>query len=214
MKQGRLPNRGWVCRAMAVIVASLFPVTAMARVFQPGEANDALVDPLTGVTLADRPDLVGQIIADLTVPFDNGQVLQGTIHTYVVREDATGTLDFYYQLSRTIDVYSISGFKNFSTDVDFRADIGQGAQGAHRSNDGNTLDFVFVNNAGPMFVKTNATTFDLVGKFEAFDDNGDPNPATAAVYAPTSTVIPLPPALFSAPIGFVLAALGKRFLRR
>jgi hypothetical protein len=187
---------------------------AHARVFHPGEANDALTDPLTGVTLAERPDLIGSVIADLTVPFDNGLALQGTIRTQVVREDVSGTLDFYYTIFRGTDVYSISGFKGFSVDADFRLDLGRAATGIHRSDDGDTLDFVFVSSEGPTFVKTNATEFALSGAFELFDENGDPVPATATVYAPAGTAIPLPPAVLAAPVAFGLAAFARRRLQR
>src|SRR5438876_287364 len=95
----------FIAVAGCLLAGLLTPPGAQARVYGPGDFNDALVDPLKGVTLADRPDLAGQIIADLTLPFDNGLVLQGTMHTQVVREDAGGTLDFYYQLSKTIDSY-------------------------------------------------------------------------------------------------------------
>ena len=195
---------------LMIAVAFLAAPAAQARIVPPGGNIDSLTDPLTGVTLADRPDLIGDIIADLTVPFDNGLALQGTIRTQVVREEVAGTLDFYYTIFRGTDVYSISGFQSFSTDVDFRLDLGFAATGVHRSDDGDTLDFVNVSSEGPTFVKTNATEFALTGKFELFDENGDPVPATATVYVPTATAIPLPPALLAAPPAFALAVLASR----
>jgi hypothetical protein len=196
--------------ALGLMFAALAPTGAQARVVGPGEGTDSEVDPFTGVSLADRPDLIGQVIADLTVPFDNGLVLQGTIRTQVVREDVSGTLDFYYQLSRGIDGYSISGFDNFFTDVDFRTDLGRGAAGVGRSADGDKLTFSFVANDGPTFVKTNATEFALTGSFLIFDDNSDPIPATATVFAP----VPLPPAVLAAPAALALAGLAGRMLKR
>jgi hypothetical protein len=208
MKPAPSHTRWALILAIACFASALLgSAVSHARVIGPGENNDALVDPFKGVSLADRPDLIGDVIADLTVPFDNGQTLIGTIRTQVVREDVAGTLDFYYQLSLGLDQFSVSGFKGFLVDADFRTDLGHGAAGLARSADGDTLNFVFVSSQGPTFIKTDATDFALRGEFVATPDNGDPERAVATVYAPAAApaTIPLPPAVLAAPLGLLIA---------
>jgi hypothetical protein len=53
---------------------------------------------LPGTTSAARPELAGTVLADVLTPFSfNG--LSGTVQSRVVREDASGTLDFYWKVS-------------------------------------------------------------------------------------------------------------------
>jgi hypothetical protein len=200
--------------AMGLVLAvALAPSVAQARIVQPGGNIDGLTDPLTGVSLAERPELTGQVIADLLVPFSNGTSFDGTVRTQVVREDVAGTLDFYYTVSPANDSVHISGFDHFLTDVDWRDDLGKGASGVFRSPDGDTL-FLSFNSGGATFVKTNATAFARTGRFVAIPDSGEPAPPEVAVFAPApASPIPLPPAVFAAPIGFAFAALASRRLR-
>lgn len=214
MKLGRLPFRRQFGFKLAVLIASHLPAVCCAHVLLAGEADGARVDPATGITPADRPDFASPIAGGLNVSCDHGQVVPGAIHADIVRDITSEMPDIYDQRSRTLDISNASGFEDFATDVDFRTDIGSGAPSVRRSDDGKTLDLALVNNAGPMFVRPNASTFDLAGKVESAEDNNDSSLTATTAYAPASTVIPLPPALFSAPIGFVLAVLGKRLLRR
>jgi hypothetical protein len=201
--------RGGAAALRCFIFAALFAPAphAQARIIQPGEGNDSLVDPLTGVSLAERPELAGEIIADLLVPFTNVISVEGTVRTQVVREAVTGTLDFYYTVTPANDVLTISGFDNFLTDVDWRKDLGKGASGAFRTPEGDTLILSF-NSGGTTFVKTDATEFALTGSLVFSPDNGDPAFTAATVYAPAA--IPLPPALLAAPPAFALAVLAQR----
>jgi len=194
---------------LGLMLAAQGPATAIARVVNPGEKIDPISDPLTGVSLAERPELIGQVIVDLLVPFsstdpDSGAVFQGTVRTQVVREDVSGTLDFYYTVDPHLDEVRISGFGHFLTDIDWREDLGKGASGGFRSADGDLLDLAF-NGGGPTFVKTDATAFARTGVFVAIPDSGEP-PAAAAVFAP----IPLPPAALAAPAAFAVAAYAGR----
>jgi hypothetical protein len=53
---------------------------------------------LPGTTSAARPELAGTVLADVLTPFSfNG--LSGTVQSRVVKEDASGTLDFYWKVS-------------------------------------------------------------------------------------------------------------------
>src|SRR5688572_2405181 len=170
-----MPCREWHdvvgCAALTATigVCTWLATPVQARPVAPGEFIDPQLNPLTGVSLAEDPDLVGSIIADLTVPFSDGLVLMGTIRTFVVRETTTGTLDFYYEMNPVTDEFIINGFGQFTTDVDWRTDLGTGARGAGRSIDGDELTFSMPA-GGPTFVKTDATSFALRGEFVAFAD--------------------------------------------
>jgi hypothetical protein len=208
-------SRTWFGKARCAVAAAAFALApapgrvAHARIVQPGQTLDPVSDPLTGVSLAERPELAGQIILDVTAPFDNGDLFQGTIRTQVVREDVGGTLDFYYDISPSIEEFLVTGFDRFLTDVDGREDLGSGAEGVGRSADGDTLQFIF-SAGGPTFVKTDATAFALRGTLIAIPD-GSGGPATATVPVP----VPLPPALLAAPAALLLAGYaGKRLRRR
>ena len=198
----------------AMVLPLLWPTDAAGRVFEPGEFNDLLSDPLTGVTLEERPDLIGDVIADLTVPLTDqlpdGTVFnRGSFRTQVVREDVAGTLDFYYTLidADPNEGYLLRGFEGFSTDIDFRVDLGPGARAVGRSEDGDVLDFVNVGR-GPTFVKTDATDFAVAGSVSAvFSDGG-------SVTVDVPTPVPLPAAILAAPLAFAVACVAGRRLRR
>src|SRR5262245_47852542 len=83
---------------------------------------------LAGTTSALRPELAGTVIEDVTRPLSidigAGLIFTGTIQDRVVREDVSGTLDFYYKL--TVDAnsggfarnVSRTDFTGWTTDVD------------------------------------------------------------------------------------------------
>ncbi|MFY9477080.1 MAG: PEP-CTERM sorting domain-containing protein [Aquabacterium sp.] len=58
---------------------------------------------LPGTTVALRPELAGTVLEDVITPF-SFQGITGTVQNRVVREDATGTLDFIWK----VDVDSVS----------------------------------------------------------------------------------------------------------
>jgi hypothetical protein len=184
---------------------------AHARPLPPGSAID-VTDPLTGVSLADRPELAGDVIFELDQPFA-GAAFSGVLTTRVVRETTRGTLDFYYRVEQPLDSYEITGFNSFTADVDFRTDLPddpgpKGAQGAHRSADGNTIGFDFVN--GFLFVQTDATDFDRHGTGRFPDDSGDSVATLSDIAVPVAAnpppSIPLPPAVVPGLAGLVMAA--------
>ena len=204
----------WIIFTAAALgwAASVAPRSAEARPVPPGGSID-VTDPLTGVSLADRPELEGMIILELTQPFA-GDAFSGVLTTRVVREDAAGTLDFYYKVEPTLDSYSITGFDSFTTDVDFRTDVPddlgpRGAMGVARSADGDTLNFLFAN--GFLFVQTNATEFELTGEGVFPDNSGDSIARISGIAVPSA--IPLPPAVYAGLIGLALAA-GACYQRR
>jgi hypothetical protein len=211
-------------KGVSPIVAALAVCLALgtgvhARPLPPGGNIDALTDPLTGVSLADRPELAGDVIFEIDQPFA-GAAFNGVLTTRVVRETVSGTLDFYYRVEQPLDSYDISGFNSFTIDADFRTDLPddplpKGNQGVHRSDDGNTVDFVFAN--GFIFLQTNATAFDRSGTGRFPDNSGDSIATLSNIAVPTAAppAIPLPPAVFAGLSGLALAAgFARRFARR
>jgi hypothetical protein len=205
--------------ATVALLAVVVPAgVAHARPLPPGAAID-VTDPFTGVSLADRPELAGDVIFEVDQPFA-GAAFSGTLTTRIVRETGTGTLDFYYRVSPVLDSYDITGFNGFNIDADFRTDLPddpgpKGAQGAHRSADGDTVGFDFVN--GFLFLQTDATAFDRSGTARLPDNSGDSVATLSNVAVPTQAppVVPLPPAIFAGLGGLAMAAgFARRFARR
>jgi hypothetical protein len=86
--------------------------------------------PLHGTTVAARPELAGLIVADLDKPFTLGS-LTGDVQSRVVREDGTGTLDFYWRVELDPSTASTGGIESLRlddfgyahlTDADWRID--------------------------------------------------------------------------------------------
>lgn len=142
----------------------LVPVMPLhALVLNPGGYS---FDQLPAVTPATMTDLNGSIIAQQSVAFSirlqgGFTGYAGTLDNWVVRETATGTLDFYYQVSigpidpsipaillpplppsgKPLGLHpSTSGYDHFSTDLYRRSDLGGIAPGfPSRTADGDTL---------------------------------------------------------------------------
>jgi hypothetical protein len=197
----------------------MVPVGVHARPLPPGTAID-VTDPLTGVSLADRPELAGDVIFELDQPF-SGAAFNGVLTTRIVRETNAGTLDFYYRVEQPLDSYEITGFNSFTIDADFRTDLPddpgpKGAQGVHRSADGNTVGFDFAN--GFIFLQTNATDFDRHGTGAFPDDSGDSIATLSDIAVPVAgnppPSIPLPPGLLPGLAGLAMAAAACRRYRR
>lgn len=122
-----------------------------------------------------------------TVDFSFGSgssAVKGSIYEFVAKENVSGTLDFYYEITTnagslgSITSLLVSGFAGFTTYVDYRPD-GVGTVdpfSASRSSDGKSITFDFANapngngvvSAGEtsqgLFVKTNATSYTTLGK--------------------------------------------------
>ncbi|HEX8912852.1 MAG TPA: SdrD B-like domain-containing protein [Humisphaera sp.] len=144
--------------------------------------------PVGGTTAAARPELAGVVVRDALIPFTvtnsatGGLVFKGQLQDRVVKENATGTLDFYQRIIAdpgftplsSVDYVARSVFSGWGTDVDFRTDgVGSATikpESASRSGDGSSVRFAF--NSDPItggqssrfyFVKTNAKFFDVKG---------------------------------------------------
>lgn len=143
--------------------------------------------PLFGTTSAARPELAGVVVRDALIPFTvlnggGGTVFKGQLQDRVVKENATGTLDFYQRIIAdpgftplsSVDFVSRALFAGWGTDVDYRVD-GVGAptikpERASRSGDGVSVRFDFnsdVITGGQSsrfyFVRTNAKFFNVRG---------------------------------------------------
>jgi hypothetical protein len=206
----------WFVRAAAALGGAVFalPGSAAAGPLPPGGGNDALTDPFVGVTLADRPELAGDILLDLSQPFsDPSQALEGVLRTIVVREAVSGTLDFYYATEPAFDTFSVSGFDKRPLDVEARTDFpeatGLPGGGAVRSDDGDTVLFVF--RGSFTFLQTDATEFDRSGTAEFRPDSFGFPITIGSVAVPSA--IPLPPAVYAGISGLVMAAGCRRRLR-
>jgi len=86
--------------------------------------------PLAGTTSAARPELAGVVLADVDTPFTLGSA-SGVVQNRVVRENGTGTLDFYWrvmvdpstQASDAIHALRLGNFGYaYMTDADWRID--------------------------------------------------------------------------------------------
>jgi hypothetical protein len=180
---------------------------------------------LPGTSLALRPELAGTIVADQTLETFGTAQERVLVRNWVVRETATGTLDFYFQFSNpnqsnvTIATSAITGFDlGPSLDVDFRRDIGK--QDLFFASRAEATVFspptLYVGDAtrgrgawtllpgealAPFFVHTDATAFGTAGTLGtvAFD-----NPTTG-VFAPG---VPEPATLALLPASVL--ALGLR----
>jgi hypothetical protein len=160
---------------------ALHPLQAQAVPILPG----APPVPLSGTTVAARPELAGIVLEDVMRPFSisllGGGHITGTLQDRVVRQDATGTLDFYYRIFN--DASSTGFFPNidtvirrffaleFTTDADWRID-GLGLippQTAARGGGGTAVGFTFAPTIAPgqdsrfFFVSTNATDYNQGG---------------------------------------------------
>jgi hypothetical protein len=191
-------------------------------------------------TVAAEPDLAGMVVADrsqaFTINGSDGGVATGSIQETVVRSDATGFLDFYYQL--ILD--SISGFEPGSyvewLNLDPTATGDPLAVGRRTDGSGTAtttiydlagsgesrFDFNLIDlddaNAGfatqPHVVRTDATNYALTGQlrvsgfeFVDFDAEG-----IASAWLPTwaPAAIPEPEAWATTIVGFGLAGVLVR----
>jgi hypothetical protein len=165
----------------AVNLVGIFVLPASAVLINPGDSDI----PISGTTLAARPELADTDLGTITTPFtlqtSDGATVDGTLIAFVGREDVSGTLDFYYRVEDNDPVGTIAApppfiitlgmndFAGFTTDMDYRTDsVGiLGPVAASSSSDGSEVAFYFAGNLGPgeetytMFIKTNAINYGL-----------------------------------------------------
>jgi hypothetical protein len=147
--------------------------------------------PLAGTTVAARPELAGVVLADVDTPFTLDGVT-GFVQNRVVRENGTGTLDFYWRVqldpategSDGIDALRIGNFGYaYMTDADWRID-GTGTVPAstarlfnpavHPAGDINFLfgpDIQAGQSSGFFFLHTGATAFAETALYDLVSSN-------------------------------------------
>jgi hypothetical protein len=195
-------------------------------------AQPFLDTALPGTTLAARPELAGTVLQDVITPFSFGALnIFGTVQNRVVREDGTGTLDFYWRI--LVDPASTGGgigafrlidfgYSNL-TDADWRID-GLGANGPEigrlfnpATHPEGAINFLFdpavaagADGSNFFFLHTSATNYALTANYDLL---GGPNQTLSGVFqtfAPSA--VPEPSVL--AMLGLGLAAIGVAKRRR
>ncbi|HIV72657.1 MAG TPA: PEP-CTERM sorting domain-containing protein [Candidatus Aquabacterium excrementipullorum] len=92
------PSLRFTALAVAAAAALMAHTAAHAvALTEPVSANFADTT-LPGTTVALRPELAGTVLEDVITPF-SFQGITGTVQNRVVREDATGTLDFSWKIN-------------------------------------------------------------------------------------------------------------------
>lgn len=172
--------------SLSLAVALLASTAAHAVVLTEPVSPTPFADTfLTGTTSALRPELAGTVVADDIQAFSFFGV-NGTIQNRVVREDGTGTLDFYWKINvdRDSTGTGVSAFRlgdfgySFIKDADWRSDgLGTEMPDTARlfnstSQPNGSLNFIFSDGveAGEsskfFFLRTNATSFAKTAQFD------------------------------------------------
>jgi hypothetical protein len=187
-------------------------------------------NPLPGTTLAVRPELKGLVLQDVLTPFSYATGVSGTVQNRVVREDGTGTLDFYWKVNVNSSVTGaapgagISAFRladfgyGYLKDADWRID-GLGSVAADTARLFNVanypsgdINFLFGNGIAPdsssrfFFLHTDATAYSLSARYDLLTTGAQSLSGTFATFAP------VPEASTFAMMG--LGLLGIGMLRR
>jgi hypothetical protein len=172
---------------------------------------------LPGTTAAAQPALAGVVVRDALIPFtvDDGighTIFKGTLQDRVVRENGSGTLDFYqtvradagFTIPAMLQYVSRSSFGGWGVDANFRTDgLGDPAikpEFATRSADGTSVFYRFGNDrVDPgdqslfYMAKTNAKAFDLNGG-TAIGFGQGPTPGSGNGSVKLTTAAPVTPA--------------------
>jgi hypothetical protein len=187
-------------------VLLLLPAIARAVPLPTGDTA------LSGTTLAQRPELAGEVVEDQLIPYSfqgAGSSVSGVIKNRVVRS-VDGTLKFYWRIipdaSSTGDIiaFRVGGFGGFTLDGDFHLDSpgSVGPATARNFGDG-SVNFLFSHgvSAGEssffFFLDTQATAFSNTGSYDLLScsDNGCISPlftTFAPALAPPSDQPPAP----------------------
>lgn len=100
---------------------------AQAAVVAPGDTVS-----LPGTTLAAQPFLQGHVLEDELISFSlpvsqtSADLITGTVQQRVVREDVSGTLDFYWRITQlntgSLGYFRVGNFVTDTFDADYRID--------------------------------------------------------------------------------------------
>ncbi|HME71191.1 MAG TPA: PEP-CTERM sorting domain-containing protein [Myxococcota bacterium] len=184
---------------------------------------------LPGTTVAARPELAGVVLQDLITPFSFDGIT-GTVQNRVVKENAAGTLDFYWKInvdsSATgggITAFRLGdfGFANI-TDADWRIDgLGTDAPDTGRlfsntADPGGAINFLF--DKQPVldgqasrffFLHTDATSYARTASFDMLCGPSNCISGSTSTFAPA---VPEPSTL-SLVVGGLFGLLIKRRMK-
>ena len=222
--------------ALAVAAAALLAIAAPGAGATPLDTsfggNPFADTPISGTTVAARPELAGTVLVDTLQSYSFGSV-SGEVQNRVVREDGTGTLDFYWRIlpdantaGGGITAFRIGDFGYASlTDADWAID-GLGAvapttarlfnPAVHPEGDINFLFDPAIPSSGDgsmfFFLHTDATNF----AYTAFYDFvGSPGGSISGVFGTYAPAVPEPtPAVLMALGLMTLGWLRTRRARR
>jgi hypothetical protein len=215
--------------ALAAAVAMLAHTGAQAVALTVPVAPANFADTtLSGTTSAARPELAGTVLEDVITPFSFAGI-SGTVQNRVVRETASGTLDFSWKINvdsvvtgdqgvvalRLIDF----GLDNL-TDADWRIDgLGSVAPSTARlfsatGHPSGALNFLFNTSVDSgeqsqfFFLHTNATAYSLSASYDLLGGAAQNLSPVFSTFAPAA--VPEPGALSLALAGLTLVALVAR----
>ncbi len=209
---------------MGVVISAaiLMPLSASAVPLSGAGTTDF---PISGTTVATRPELAGTVLEDKITEFTitgAGETLSGTIQNRVVRS-IDGTLDFYWRILPTsgngdLSAFRVTGFEGFSLDADWRIDgLGDVAPDTARYFGDGTGDVNFLFNRNEVgfsrglyetsmffFLDTDATNYDESGSFDLLCADSGCVSQSYSTFAPTSVPVPAAVWLFGSGLaGFI-----------
>jgi hypothetical protein len=212
--------------AAGLLAQSAAHATSLTQPVSPANFADTA---LSGTTSAARPELAGTVLQDVLTPFSfNG--VSGTVQNRVVKENGTGTLDFYWKVD--VDASStgtgVGAFRLIDfdagklTDGDWRIDgLGTVAPTTARvfnsaSYPSGAINFLFDNavTAGTesrfFFLHTDATSYAMTGHYDMLTAGSQQLSSVYATFAPSAVPEPSSWALTLAGMAAVSALLRKR----
>ncbi|RZI85180.1 MAG: PEP-CTERM sorting domain-containing protein [Rubrivivax sp.] len=184
---------------------------------------------LPGTTSAARPELAGVVVEDVLTPFSfNG--VTGTVQNRVVRETASGTLDFYWKVNvdssatgAGITAFRLGDFGYISiVDADWRVDgLGTVAPTTGRlfnaaSHPEGDINFLFDSpvTAGQsskfFFLHTDALNYAKTATFDQLCGPADCISGQTATFAPSAVPEPTSTALMLTGLGLIGWTMGRR----
>ncbi|QXQ05023.1 PEPxxWA-CTERM sorting domain-containing protein [Sphingosinicellaceae bacterium] len=185
----------------ASVLVSGFSSAAMA-VPLPFTSPPFTQTALPGTTLDARPELAGIVLEDRLTPYlvtSGGQQASGSILARVVRETASGTLDFYWQVrgdemgASPVTIFRVDGFTTYVSDGDWRIDSSgnEGPETAYNFGTG-AVNFGFDRGIASddysylFFLRTSATSYAETGRYDIITGAGFSG--LFSTFAPSTTV--------------------------
>ena len=217
-----------VAAALAAALAMLAHTSAQAVALTEPVAPANFADTaLPGTTVAARPELAGTVLEDVITPF-SFLGITGTVQNRVVRESASGTLDFIWKINvdsvdtggQGVRAFRLIGFGHDNiVDADWRID-GQGSVSPDTARlfreavqPTGAVNFLFDTgvNSGQQsnffFLHTSATSY---SQSASFDLLGGAGLGLSPVFSTFAPAVPEPGSFALAVAGLAVAGLVVR----